>query len=236
MSGSRVLIVGASSGIGFESAARFHEDGCEVIAACRGEGRLSELEGVRHIAFDALNDPLPQEVVDEPLDGLVYCPGTITLKPFRALSEDDFLDDFRINVLGAVRVVKGALPALKRSKCASVVMFSTVAVQTGMSYHASIASAKGGVEGLVRSLAAELAPAVRVNAIAPSLTDTPLASRLLGSDQKRHHAEARHPLGRIGSPGDQAAAVHFLISERSSWITGQVLHVDGGFSTLRMIG
>ncbi|MDZ7358758.1 MAG: SDR family oxidoreductase, partial [candidate division KSB1 bacterium] len=171
----------------------------------------------------------------ELLDGVVYCPGTINLRPFRQLKEEDFLTDFKINALGAVKTIQGTLNRMKKvEQTASIVLFSTVAVQTGMSYHASIASAKGAVEGLTRSLAAELAPKIRVNCIAPSLTDTPLAARLLGSEEKQQAAAERHPLKRFGQPEDIANLACFLLSDESSWITGQVLHVDGGMSSVRL--
>jgi NAD(P)-dependent dehydrogenase (short-subunit alcohol dehydrogenase family) len=165
---------------------------------------------------------------------MVYCPGSIRLRPFRALKPDDFPADYQINLLGAVRSLQACLPALKKADDgASVVFFSTVAVKTGMPFHASIASAKGAVEGLTRSLAAELAPNIRVNAVAPSLTDTPLAAPLLGSDEKRRAADDRHPLKRVGQPGDIAAAALYLLGEAGAWVTGQILHVDGGMGALR---
>jgi NAD(P)-dependent dehydrogenase (short-subunit alcohol dehydrogenase family) len=166
---------------------------------------------------------------------VAYCPGTIRLKPFQRLTREDFFEDLQVNLLGAVHIIKACLPNLKNSATgASIVLFSTVAVTTGMPFHASIASAKGAVEGLTRSLAAELAPRIRVNAIAPSLTDTPLAASMLSSDEKRQAAAERHPIKRIGSPQDIARMAVFLLSDAANWVTGQVLHVDGGMSTLRV--
>jgi NAD(P)-dependent dehydrogenase (short-subunit alcohol dehydrogenase family) len=167
------------------------------------------------------------------LHGLVYCPGSIRLQPFAKLRDEDYREDLELNLLGAVRAIRAALPAMKASGEASIVLFSTVAVSTGMPMHASVAAAKGAVEGFARSLAAELAPAVRVNVIAPSLTDTPLASGLLRSERQRESAGARHPLGRVGEPSDIAAAVRYLLSRDSAWVTGQVISVDGGLGTLR---
>jgi NAD(P)-dependent dehydrogenase (short-subunit alcohol dehydrogenase family) len=169
------------------------------------------------------------------LDGVAYCPGSINLKPFRSLKSDAFLDDFQINVLGAVKVLQASQKALqKAAEPSSVVLFSTVAVAQGMPYHASVAAAKGAVEGLTKSLAAEWAPSTRVNCIAPSLTDTPMAARLLNSDEKKSAAAARHPLRKIGKAEDIAALASFLLSSQSSWMTGQVIGLDGGLSSLRV--
>jgi len=168
------------------------------------------------------------------LQGLVYCPGSIRLRPFHRLTQDDFEADWQINVMGAVKSIQACLPALKKAgPPASIILFSTVAVATGMPFHASIASAKGAVEGLVRSLAAEFAPKIRVNAIAPSLTDTRLANSLLSDEGKRKAAADRHPLKRVGRTADSAAAALFLLDGGASWITGQVLAVDGGMGAVR---
>ncbi len=165
----------------------------------------------------------------------MYCPGTVNLKSFRALSEADFRSDWEVNLLGAVRFLKACQPRLqgRDGEPASVVLFSTVAVSQGMPMHSSVAAAKGAVEGLVRSLAAEWAPKIRVNAIAPALVDTPLVDRMLNSLEKREAMAARYPLKRFGTPADAAAVARFLLSPESSWITGQVLGLDGGMSTLR---
>lgn len=223
-------IIGGNSGIGLALARRLLASGHSVQAATRADGPLVEL-GVPCQRFDALS---PSALAwPEKLDGLVYCPGTIALKPFHRLTEEDFLRDYRVNVLGAIAALQSALPALKASGQASVVLFSTVAVAQGMPMHASIASAKAAVEGLARSLAAEWAPLVRVNVVAPSLTDTPLASPLLNSDLKKDAAAKRHPLQRVGSADEVAALAEFLLGEQSRFITGQVLHADGGLSSVR---
>lgn len=229
----KILLVGGNSGIGLASARMLQERGDEVLAAARTPGPLEQL-GIAVQPFD----PAGEVVLDLPeqLDGLVYFPGSITLKPFRRLTQADFLHDFQINCLGAAAVIQAALPALMAAESASVVMFSTIAVAQGMAFHASVAAAKGAVEGLARSLAAELAPKIRVNVIAPSLTDTPLAATLLNSDSKREAAAKRHPLNQVGSPEDVAKLVVFLLGEESKFMTGQILRPDGGLSTVRIFG
>ena len=226
-----ILLVGGNSGIGLATARVLQARGDTLIAAARSAGPLEEL-GIPVQPFDALN---PGALVLPPvLDGFVYFPGSITLKPFHRLTQDDFLNDYRVNCLGAVSALQAALPALKAAGSASVVLFSTVAVAQGMSFHASIAAAKGAVEGLVLSLAAELAPGIRVNAIAPSLTDTPLAGNLLNTDAKKEASAKRHPLQQVGDPEDVAQLVAFLLSDASKFFTGQVLRPDGGLSSVRI--
>ena len=229
---SNLLIVGAGSAVG-QALVDGLEPSHRVWTSSRGPmpGRAE-----RHLTWDATAGDFPVDQLPETLEGLVYCPGSIRLQPFSRLRDEDFRADFELNLLGAVRVLRAALPCLKAAGRASVVLFSTVAVGTGMPMHASIAAAKGAVEGLTRSLAAELAPGIRVNAIAPSLTDTPLAAGLLRSERQRAAAAERHPLGRIGQPSDLAAAALFLLSDEAGWVTGQVLHVDGGMGGLRRFG
>lgn len=230
----KYLIVGGSSGIGYQLVKSLTEAGNEVIAVAREDRGLKSLANVRFISYDVLSqeDFLLNEEV---LDGMAYCPGTINLKPFHRIKPEDFLRDFEVNVLGGVRILQEVLPALKKSGNASVVFFSTVAVQQGMGFHSSIAASKGAVEGLTKSLAAELSPGIRVNCIAPSVTDTPLAERLLSTEEKKEASGKRHPLQRVGTPEDLANTAHFLLSDKSSWITGQILGVDGGMSAIKMI-
>jgi NAD(P)-dependent dehydrogenase (short-subunit alcohol dehydrogenase family) len=226
--------MGGSAGIGLEIVRQLSGEGHLVIVGSRTTGGLEALGGVTHSPVDVTSSALPAESIPKKLDGLVYCPGSINLRPFRSLKPDVFLEDYQVNFLGAVRSIHACLTALKKADGnAGVVLFSTVAVQTGMPFHASIASAKGAVEGLTRSLAAELAPKIRVNAIAPSLTDTPLAASLLDGEDKRKAAAKRHPLQRVGHPRDIAAAACYLLSDAGAWMTGQILHVDGGMGALR---
>ena len=227
------FVVGGSGGIGGEITPQLAAQDHRVLVGSPSTEQMGKRDGVTPIPLDVTTDDLPAGALPDRLDGMVYCPGSIRLRPFRALKPEDFLADYQINVLGAVRVLQACLPALKKAGGASVVFFSTVAVQTGMPFHASIASAKGALEGLTRALAAELAPGIRVNAVAPSLTDTPLAAGLLGSEDKRRAADDRHPLKRIGRPEDIAAAALYLLGEDSTWVTGQILHVDGGMGALR---
>lgn len=228
----KYVVIGGSQGIGKAIVSKLISDGQEVINLSRNP---CDYDGVENIKYDALeaNEGVLSEI-SGPVDGLVYCPGSINLKPFNRLLAGDFEKDFQVNVLGAVKAIQGLLPALKASTTSSIVLFSTVAVQTGMGFHASIASSKGAIEGLTRSLAAELANAkIRVNAIAPSLTQTPLANALLNSDEKIEAAGKRHPLGRVGQAHDIANMAVFLLKPENSWITGQILKVDGGMGDLR---
>ncbi|MBX2916963.1 MAG: SDR family oxidoreductase [Cyclobacteriaceae bacterium] len=218
------LIVGGTSGIGLALVNLLEGAGHTVVHASRS---------APHITFNALHDQLELNSLPEVLDGVAYCPGSINLKPFHRLTENDIVEDFRINVVGAIRTLQQVLPLLKKAEQASVVLFSTVAVQQGMAFHASVAAAKGAVEGLTRSLAAEWAPKIRVNAIAPSLTQTPLAEKLLATEDKKKAAAERHPLKHIGSADGIARMASFLLTEQADWITGQVLHVDGGLSSIR---
>ena len=165
---------------------------------------------------------------------MAYCPGSIDLKPLRRVSVEDMEEAMDINLYGALKAVQWAYPVMRKTPNAAVVLFSTVAVAQGMPFHTVVASAKGAVEGFTKSLAAEFAPKVRVNCIAPSLTDTELAGDLLRDDKRREASAERHPLKRIGQREDIAHAAQYLLSEESSWVTGQVLHVDGGMSSIRV--
>ncbi|MBN1302618.1 MAG: SDR family oxidoreductase [Melioribacteraceae bacterium] len=226
------LIIGGTSGIGLESTKLLSKSD-RVIVISREKRNL---ESISNIEFYQADIRKPAELLpklSEQIDGLVYCPGTINLKPFKNLKTEDYQNDFEINLLGIVKVLNRYLDNLKLSGNGSIVLFSTVAVNTGMRYHASIASAKGAVEGLTRSLAAELAPDIRVNCIAPSITKTPLAEKLINNETKLKASLDRHPLRRIGNAGDMANLVEFLLTDKSAFITGQVIHADGGISIIK---
>jgi len=226
------LIVGGSSGIGKTIVENIKGKG--KVYATYHKHEVASRDDINYLPYDSTGDhPLDLDV--DHLDGLVYCPGTINLKPFHRLTSKDFIQDFEINLLGAVKVIQQFLPQLKKSENASVVLFSTVAVQQGMSFHSSVAASKGAIEGLTRSLAAELAPKIRVNAIAPSIVNTPLAERLLNTEEKINASGKRHPLQKIGKAEDIAAMTEFLLSDQTSWITGQIIKVDGGMSSIKML-
>ncbi len=226
------LVVGGSMGIGAGIVEQLCDNNNVIVLSRTAPVAHAN---VRHIAFDVTTDDASELSLPDQIDGMAYCPGTINLKPFRSLKPDDFINDFNVNVMGAVNILKAIMRPLKQSDgLASVVLFSTVAVNQGMPFHTSVASAKGAVEGLTRSLAAEWAPNIRVNCVAPSLTDTPLAEKLLSNDDKKSSAGQRHPLKRVGEVSDIAAAATYLLSDQSSWVTGQVFPVDGGMSTLRV--
>jgi len=235
MQGKNVVIVGGTSGIGKTIVKRLLDAGADVLNLSRSNDDNSDNPALHHQTFDAVADPFPADALPEKIDGLVYCPGSIRLRPFARLRDEEFEADFRLNVLGAVKSIQACLPKMKKAEgVASIVLFSTVAVQTGMPFHASVAAAKGAIEGMTRSLAAELAPRIRVNTVAPSLTDTPLAGGLLADDKRRQAAAERHPLGRIGETADIAQAVLFLLGDSGGWVTGQIISVDGGIGSTRI--
>ena len=226
-----IMIVGATSGIGKQLAEDLVSEGYNVFSMSRSDS--NELTGITHIKYDALTDDWPSDQLPDAIHGLAYCPGSINLKGFRSLKEADFEQDFLINVIGAIRAIKGAQKALAKAEESQIVLFSTVAVQTGMPFHSSVAASKGAIEGLTRSLAAELSPTVRVNAIAPSLVDTPMAERLLSTPEKRNATAERHPLKMIGKPESISNLAFQLLSGNLNWATGQIFHIDGGMSSIR---
>ena len=226
-----ILIIGGSSGIGLALAEQLAPQN-NVFIASRSGNAVQHLD-IQHINFDATQDDLDTNQLPDELHGFIYCPGSINLRPFKGLKLEAFESDFEINVLGAIRSLKSVLTHLSASGNAAVVLYSTVAVQTGMPFHSSVAASKGAIEGLTRSLAAEFAPKIRVNAIAPSLVNTPLASKFLNNEAKMDKANERHPLGRVGTAKEIAQATTFLLGEQSSWMTGRVLQLDGGIGNLK---
>lgn len=226
----KIVIIGGSHGIGLESVKLLAKDH-EVIVLARTSENLEPLN-CQYREFDVLKNDISELDLPEEIHGLVYCPGSINLKPFKMLCPEAFKDEMEINFFSLIKVVQGLLPKLSKVEQASLVFFSTVAVRIGMPYHTSVAAAKGAIEGFAKALAAEYAPAFRVNVIAPSLTDTRLAEKLLSNEGKRKRAEERHPLQRVGEAADIANLVTFLLSEKSSWMTGQVLGMDGGLSAI----
>jgi len=231
---STYLIIGASSGIGKKLSEQLIASGNSVYATYFKNTPVSS-SGLSHYHYiNVLDDNNTLDFLPESLDGLVYCPGSINLRSFERIKPADFIADFNLQVAGAIKLIQLALPRLKISENASIVLFSTVAVQTGFPFHAQVSASKGAIEGLTKALAAEFAPKIRVNCIAPSLTDTPLAASLLNTDQKREASALRHPLKKTGTTQNIADMAEFLLSEKSSWISGQIFHVDGGMSSLKV--
>jgi NAD(P)-dependent dehydrogenase (short-subunit alcohol dehydrogenase family) len=228
------LIIGASSGIGFQLATTLAAEGHNVIGTYNNHPLESSNANIAYHALNVMDAELNLSFVPEILDGLVYCPGSINLKPFGRIKPEDFTSDFNLQVGGFIKILQAVQPNLKKSEHAAVVVFSTVAVQIGMPFHTQVSTSKGAIEGLTKALAAEFAPSIRVNCIAPSLTETPLAAQLLNTDEKKAAIALRHPLKKIGTASNIADMASFLLSEKASWITGQVMHVDGGMGSVKV--
>ncbi|WP_291133192.1 SDR family NAD(P)-dependent oxidoreductase [Flavobacterium sp. UBA7682] len=225
-----ILLIGGSYGIGLAIAKELQYEN-KVYIASRTNETITDMN-ITHIPFDATTDTLDVSKLPEVIHGLVYCPGSINLRPFRGLKPESFESDLQINFISLVKVIQSVLPNLTIAEQSSIVLFSSVAATMGMPFHTSVAASKGAIEGFAKALAAEYAPKIRVNVIAPSLTDTPLAEKFLSNDEKREKSAQRHPLKRVGTTEDMAQMAGFLLGDKSSWISGQIFHVDGGMSTL----
>lgn len=231
---STYLIIGASSGIGQALSTQLCSEGHTVYATyCKNKPESSDSQ-LHYNYLNVLDENISFDYLPDTIQGLVYCPGTINLKPFERIKPIDFANDYNLQVIGAVKIIQAVLPKLKKVENASIVLYSTVAVQLGLNYHSQVSASKGAIEGLTKALAAEYAPTVRVNCVAPSLTDTPLAASLLNSEQKREINAQKHPMKRIGNVADIAGITAFLLSDKASWITGQTIHVDGGLGSLKV--
>ncbi len=229
-----ILLIGGSYGIGLAIAKELQFEN-NVYIASRSNENLVDLKAT-YIPFDATTDTIDTSLLPTIIDGLVYCPGSINLRPFKGIKPEAFETDLQINFISLVKVIQSVLPNLLASEQASIVTFSSVAASMGMPFHTSVSAAKGAIEGFAKALAAEYAPKIRVNVIAPSLTDTPLADKFLNNETKQEKSAERHPLKRFGKPEDSAQMATFLLSDKSSWISGQIFHVDGGMSTLLVNG
>ena len=228
-----IVIIGGSSGIG-EAITNELAKSNNAIYASYNKNIKESNDKIYYFYLDVLVNQQEINFLPDQIDGLVYCPGSILLKPFARISADEFLQDYQLQVIGAVKIIQQLLPKLKKSPAASIVLFSTVAVQTGFNFHSVVAASKGAIEGLTKALAAELAPKIRVNCIAPSITNTPLAATLLNTEEKIAANAQRHPLKKIGTAEDIASMACFLLSDQAAWITGQIMHVDGGMSSIKL--
>ena len=233
------VIAGGSKGIGLELTRQISAAGGNVTVFSRTQGDLTSEDKIIHHACDFTRDSdgddFDASQLPEQIHGVAYCPGSINLRSFRGLKLEDFRDDFEINVIGAVKFLKACMGGLKKGSDthpASAVLFSTVAVGKGLSMHASVAAAKGAIEGMARSIAAEWAPHIRVNCLAPALTETALTESFFSTEEKRAAMDAKYPLRRSGQPDDIASMAKFLLCPEHSWITGQIIGVDGGMSSL----
>jgi NAD(P)-dependent dehydrogenase (short-subunit alcohol dehydrogenase family) len=225
-----ILIIGASTGIGRSLAVMQSKD--NKVYGTYDQNSISDNQ-IQYFHYHHETAP-DLSLIPEVIDALVYCPGAIQLKPFARIDRKTFLEDYSLQVGGAIDWIQACLPRLKMAENPSIILFSTVAVQSGFNFHSLVSSSKGAIEGLTKALAAELAPKIRVNCIAPSLTQTPLAANLLNTEEKIQANAQRHPMKRIGQAEDIASLASFLISDQATWITGQIMHVDGGMSTVKM--
>ena len=232
------VILGATGAIGSSLSKKLVESGDQVHLVGRDQSSLSELAKNLNSSFtvcDVLEENFSEKIVndlkDVPINGLAFCVGSIDLKPLKLTKKSDFMQSFNLNLISATEVIKSLADNLKKNK-GSIVLFSTVAVKQGFPNHAIVSSSKGAIEGLTLALAAELAPNVRINCIAPSLTNSKISNFLLKNEKMAESIAKMHPLKRIGEGSDSASIAKFLLSEESSWITGQILGIDGGRSSV----
>ena len=226
------LVIGGSSGIGKEISEMLSKE--NIVFSTSRNNLSGTIENIRHIKYNVLEDEFDPGLLPNQIDGFVYCPGTINLRPFRSLKIETFRSDLELNLIGAIKTLQIILPKLQQSPYASIIFYSTVAVKTGMPFHSSVSSSKSALEGLTKSLAAEFAPKIRVNCIAPSIVNTPLANKFLNTEDKIEKAAARHPLNKIGTAKEIAQLTQYLIDEKSKWITGQIINIDGGISSVKV--
>lgn len=224
-----IVIIGGSKGIG--SAILLQQLETNIVYNISRNAPEITHPNLKHFSVDVLQDALPDL---EAVDTLIYCPGSINLKPIGSLSIDDFRNDFEINVIGAVKAIQKYLPLLRKGTNPSIVLFSTVAAKLGMPFHASIATAKAGIEGLVKSLGAELASVIRINAIAPTITETTLAAGILRNDRMKENMIERHPMKGYLKPTEVANMAQFLISDQAKSISGQIFEMDYGIVSFKI--
>jgi NAD(P)-dependent dehydrogenase (short-subunit alcohol dehydrogenase family) len=227
------MIIGASTGIGRATALQLVAEGNQVFGTYHQHQPSETVAHLHYHPLNVLDEEWDLSFAPEVIDGLVYCPGAIQLKPLGRIKPAEMIADYQLQVIGAIRAIQALTPQMKHAGQVSIVLFSTVAVQTGFTFHTQVAASKGAIEGITKALAAEMAPRIRVNCIAPSITDTPLAAQLLSTPEKIEAHAQRHPLKKIGDPQDAAYLATFLLSERSAWMTGQILHLDGGMSAIK---
>ena len=239
MSKGKILVFGGSGSIGKALAIKLKENNYYPIIISRNENELKKISAEIKCDYrvcDVLNSDKIKEISDEfkyDIYGIAYCVGSINLKPLKITKDDDFIESFKINTLGAINVIKLHQESLAKNN-GSILLYSTIAVKQGFTNHSIISTAKGAVEGLTLSLAAEFAPKIRVNCIAPSLTDAKMTQKLISNETIKKAIENMHPLPKIGSGEDFSDIGSFLLSDKNSWITGQIFHIDGGRSTLRI--
>jgi len=226
------LVVGASSGIGLSLANTLAQQGQNVFGTFN-KTAVNPNSAVQYHPLNVLDETFDLSFLPETIHGVAYCPGSINLVPFKQIKPEAFKEDYDLQVIGAIKIIQHILPKLKVSANASILLFSTVAVQTGFNFHSQVSASKGAIEGLTKALAAEFAPTIRVNAIAPSITKTPLAEKYLNNEKKIEVNEKRHPLKKIGSPEDVANLAAYLLSNQAAWLTAQIITIDGGISSLR---